>query len=390
MVNRTLVALCAVALLSFTACATGGSRIPTHPGPQLVTGTPVTAVALLETLHVSDPVRTLADSLVEERLRATCPSIKVLAVNETEQRLAARQLVPPRRLSADFARAAREALGVDLLLAPMALGLTYDTRTTVAGVIDAIARPTEYSFDDRAGIALEGWDLRSAERTVRVVRTHSSENSWTASPEKLLRNATVDAVRQLAPLCPPTTHASAQAPDTVGRPEAAPAERDQLLTAPLSRGSSARHIPERPLGLIVAVFPAKVESAELDRIRLDNEAIVQVTSGSIGRIAPSTSTMLLMRDDACRLWIEGKRTLPCTVLKAPARRGEEGVETSVASVAESGKKLTLADGSVYWPMGLGWTDSGLWLLHERVVIIGDTIINLDRGGAGPVRVRRGR
>jgi hypothetical protein len=86
----------------------------------------------------------------------------------------------------------------------------------VAGVIDAIARPAEYSFDDRAGIALEGWDLRSAERTVRVVRTHSSENSWTGSPEKLLRNATGDAVRQLASLCAPTTRASAEPGDSHG------------------------------------------------------------------------------------------------------------------------------------------------------------------------------
>jgi hypothetical protein len=216
MPNRSRAALCAGALLSVTACATGGARFPGSPGPQVVTGAPITGVALLETLHVLDPVRSLADSLLDQRLRATCPSVKVLSVRETEQLLTARQLVPPRRLSAGFAREAREALGVDLLLAPMALGLTYDTRTTVAGVIDAIARPAEYSFDDRAGIALEGWDLRSAERTVRVVRTHSSENSWTGSPEKLLRNATGDAVRQLASLCAPTTRASAEPGDSHG------------------------------------------------------------------------------------------------------------------------------------------------------------------------------
>ena len=207
-VRRVRVAAQGTALLCLAACATGQSRIPIDSGPDVVSGSPITGVALLGTLHVSAPVSTLADSLLEQRLRATCPSLTILTVNETSRRFAERRLVPPRQLTAAFAREAREALGVDLLLAPMALGLTYDTRNTVAGVMDAIARPAGFSSDDRAGIALEGWDLRSAEPSVRVVRTHASENSWTASPEKLLRNAASDAVRRLAPLCTPTTSAS--------------------------------------------------------------------------------------------------------------------------------------------------------------------------------------
>ena len=205
-----------MALLSLAGCSTSRSRLTSGVEPELVTGTPVTGVALLRTLHVSDSVRTLSDSLLEAQLRATCPSVKVLTVDETEQRFATRRIVPPRQLSASFAREAHEALGVDLLIAPLALGLTYDTRNTVAGVMDAIARPAEFSFDDRAGIALEGWDLRSEERTVRVVRTHASQNSWTASPEKLLRNAVGDAVRRLAPLCPPAANALTRPADAPG------------------------------------------------------------------------------------------------------------------------------------------------------------------------------
>ena len=213
---RVCAALLGVALLSLVGCSTSRSRFSGGVEPELVTGTPVSGVALLRTLHVSDPVRTLSDSLLEQQLRATCPTVTVLSVAEMEQRLATREIVPPRQLSASFAREAHEALGVDLLIAPIALGLTYDTRNTVAGVIDAIARPPEYSFEDRAGIALEGWDLRTEERTVRVARTHESQNSWTATPEKLLQNAVGDAVRRLAPLCPPSANALTRPDDGPG------------------------------------------------------------------------------------------------------------------------------------------------------------------------------
>lgn len=214
-VYRCRFAARSVVLLGLAACATSRSRIPQGTGPDVVIGSPVTGIALLGTLHVSDPVRTLTDSLLQQRLSTACPSVTILVAAETERRLAARHVVAPRQLSASFAREAREALGVDLLIAPMTLGLTYDTRTTVAGIMDVISRPAAYSFEDRAGIALEGWDLRTASQTVRVIRTHASENSWTARPEQLLQDATTDAVRRLTPLCAPlTTSASAPSRDT--------------------------------------------------------------------------------------------------------------------------------------------------------------------------------
>ena len=196
--------------LALSACASAGPRIPVGTAPDVVTGSPVTSVALLGALHPSDSVRSVADSALATGLRKACPAATVLAPDETERRLAARAVIVPRQLSSTFARDARAALNVDLLLAPTALGLTYDTRNTVAGVMDAVARPAEYMFDDKAGMALEGWDLRTAERTVRVVRTHSSERSWTAGPGKLLQNATGDAVRRLAVLCAPATSATAR------------------------------------------------------------------------------------------------------------------------------------------------------------------------------------
>lgn len=207
------IAVWSIAQLSLSACATSHAPIAVHTVPELVTGPPVTSVALLGTLHISPPVRARADSLLEQRLRASCPSVTIVPPDATARRLAARSHVPPRELSVAFAREAREVLGTDLFIAPMALGLTYDTRNTLAGAVDAITRPLEWAFEDRAGIAIEGWDLRSAERTAWVVRMHASENSWTRIPEALLSNAVTDAVRRLAPLCAPSETASGRPPN---------------------------------------------------------------------------------------------------------------------------------------------------------------------------------
>jgi len=192
--------ICGTAV-GLTACTSG--RAGNGPGlsAQLVTGPPVTRMAMLGTLHVSDTVRVVADSVLVRALRQTCPTAELLSAAETEEALAARGIVIPRRLSDTFAREARVVLGVDLLLSPTALGLTYDTRDTFAGVMDAMIRPVQLMNEAVAGLALEGWDLRTAQRSVWVVRTHASSSSWSGRPIRLLQNAITDAVRQLAPLC---------------------------------------------------------------------------------------------------------------------------------------------------------------------------------------------
>ena len=197
-VRRMIICGAAVGL---TGCASGRARNGPEVSAQLVTGPPVTRMAVLSTLHVSDSVRVVADSALGRALRQTCPTADLLSAADTEEALRARGIVIPRRLSDTFAREARAVLGVDLLLSPTVLGLTYDTRDTFAGVMDALIRPWQLMNEAVAGMALEGWDLRTAQRSVWVVRTHASSSSWLGHPARLLQNATTDAVRQLAPLC---------------------------------------------------------------------------------------------------------------------------------------------------------------------------------------------
>ncbi len=200
-------AIGAAMALGLVACASRGPRTAMGVAPELITGHSVTSVALLGSLHVSDSVRSIADSALTAAVRTVCPSATVLPADATERQLALRGVIVPRRLSANFAREARTTLNADLLLAPTATGLIYDTRSTVAGVVDAIGRPAQSLDDDRAGMTLEGWDLRSAEKAVWVVRTHASENSWTMNPVRMLQNATRDAVERIAPLCRPARSA---------------------------------------------------------------------------------------------------------------------------------------------------------------------------------------
>ena len=189
------------AVVGLTACAAGAGRHGPGIPPELVAGPPVARMAMLGTQHVSDSVRVAADTALVLALRKICPQAELLSAAETERQLDARGVVIPRRMSDTFLREARAVLGADLLLSPTALGLTDDTRDTFAGVMDALNRPMHLLDESVAGLALEGWDLRTAQRSVWVVRTHASSSSWTKRPARLLQNATTDAVRQLAPLC---------------------------------------------------------------------------------------------------------------------------------------------------------------------------------------------
>ena len=196
------------AAVGLTACAAGAGRHGPGIPAELVVGPPVARMAMLGTQHVSDSVRVAADTALVIALRKICPQAELLSAAETERQLWARGVVIPRRMSDTFLREARAVLGVDLLLSPTALGLTYDTRDSFAGVMDALNRPMHLLDESVAGLALEGWDLRTAQRSVWVVRTHASSSSWTGRPARLLQNATTAAVRQLAPICAPAVAAT--------------------------------------------------------------------------------------------------------------------------------------------------------------------------------------
>ena len=164
---------------------------------------------------------------------------------------------------------------------------------------------------------------------------------------------------------------------------------ERAVATILPRAPVAWHQRGSPSGQLVTAFPGRVESAEEGRIRLDNGAVVEVTGGSVGRMAASKLAILLLHDETCRLWVDGRRTYRCDVLAVPDRRGDEGIETSLLEISANGKVMRLMDGSYYRPRRLDWIDSSVWLAHARVVIIGETMINLDRASAGLLRVRPG-
>jgi hypothetical protein len=162
--------------------------------------TPAMSIALLSAAHPSDSVMAFADTALPALIRAACPDVTILQARQVEARLAERGIVIPRRLDERFAREARAALGTELLLVPTVLGLVVDERLTGVG-FNRDWQQGSGTYEGEGGIELVGWDLRTAARTVHLVRVHSSLNSGNADPKRLFVNATREAANTLSGAC---------------------------------------------------------------------------------------------------------------------------------------------------------------------------------------------
>ncbi len=158
----------------------------------------ISSIALLGALHPSDSMVVYADSTLADMLSVACPAVSIIRARDVESRFAARSVVIPRHIDTTFIQQAHSVLDADLLLAPTVLGVLLDSRSTFAGLASEINGDFA---DETGGISLDGWDLRSGRRAVRVIRKHSSSNSWNGRPLSLFRNATRDAIQAVSGLC---------------------------------------------------------------------------------------------------------------------------------------------------------------------------------------------
>jgi hypothetical protein len=138
-------------------------------------------------------------------------------------------------------------------------------------------------------------------------------------------------------------------------------------------------------------YVTKIEEHDGDVLQLTNGAIVEVSYGYLGYLGYRKDCVVFGQGSRWRVWIEGKRTFACGVLKAPSGRGARSASiVYISQVLGDGKIIKMADGSMYEVDDIDLINTGLWLgTSEALVLDGIELINLDEGGesVGITRIR---
>jgi len=124
-------------------------------------------------------------------------------------------------------------------------------------------------------------------------------------------------------------------------------------------------------------YQTKIDSDSGDIIKLENGAIVEVSS-YFGYLGYRKSAVLYGSGHRCNIWIAGKKSYKCELLKAPEGRGEPAKEVHISEVKGNGAILIMLDGSIYEVDSIDEIYTSLWLgISDGILISGTTLINFD-------------
>ncbi|MDQ7048680.1 MAG: hypothetical protein Q9M92_03755 [Enterobacterales bacterium] len=114
-----------------------------------------------------------------------------------------------------------------------------------------------------------------------------------------------------------------------------------------------------------------------DIIKLENGAIVEISS-YFGYLGYRKTAVLYGSGRRCNMWIAGKKSYKCDLLKTPEGRGEPAKEIHISEVKGNGTILFMLDGSMYEVDSIDQIYTSLWLgISDGILINGTTLINFD-------------
>lgn len=128
-------------------------------------------------------------------------------------------------------------------------------------------------------------------------------------------------------------------------------------------------------------FQTKIDSDEGEILRLENGAVVEVTSGYLGYVGYRKDAVLFGNASSWRIWIEGKKAFRCELIREPTRGSSKPAElVLISEVKGDGSLLVLDDGSLLEVDSIFTITTGLWLgLSDALLIDDRDLVNLDDG-----------
>ena len=79
-------------------------------------------------------------------------------------------------------------------------------------------------------------------------------------------------------------------------------------------------------------YKTKIDSDHDDILKLENGAIVEITSGYIGYIGYRKTAILFGSGSMFRIWIEGKKVFTCELLKKPVEKASPAKQIHISKV----------------------------------------------------------
>jgi hypothetical protein len=128
-------------------------------------------------------------------------------------------------------------------------------------------------------------------------------------------------------------------------------------------------------------YQAKIDSDSGDIIKLDNGAVVEISS-YFGYLGYRKNAILYGSSYQCNIWIEGKKSYRCEFIKSPNKRGTPAKLIHITEVKGNGSILVMLDGSIYEVDSIDEIYTSLWLgLSDGILINGMTLVNFNSGEA---------
>lgn len=129
------------------------------------------------------------------------------------------------------------------------------------------------------------------------------------------------------------------------------------------------------------VYISKIEESKDNTLKLSNGAVIETTRGFLGFLGFRKDAVLYKEGKIWSVWIVGKGSYTCNILKAPENRPSGQAEViSISEVKGKGKLLAALDGSLFEVGDLSVITTSLWLgPFEALLIDGDQLLNLDEG-----------
>jgi len=138
----------------------------------------------------------------------------------------------------------------------------------------------------------------------------------------------------------------------------------------------------RPRSAGMPVYTTKIDEDSGDILKLSNGAIVEISMGYLGYVGFRKDAVLYREGLSWKIWIEGKKSFRCEVIKEPdVSPSGSGELVSISEVRGSGKILSTVGGSLYEVDDMGAIHTSMWLgPFEALLIDGSRLMNLDEGG----------
>ncbi len=124
-------------------------------------------------------------------------------------------------------------------------------------------------------------------------------------------------------------------------------------------------------------FQTKIESDSGDVIKLENGAIVEVSS-YFGYLGYRKNAVLFGSGQTCKIWIAGKKSFKCELIEVPEGSGKPAKEVHISAVKGDGAILMMLDGSIFEVDSIDTIHTSLWLgVSDGLLINGTTLLNFD-------------